>query len=310
MGEWRRYRFIREMRKHWIFTVIGTVWFIVGGVSNLTVLLPPERARKVTLYPIVSSIGWRVWVIGFLVLIVAILFESYFNYYRRTTSEIAALKQEVDTKTQEWIAAKQEALDAKKKDLKTHEELVKALSDLAQAEKTISNSSDAFHAEYAKNSALRQELDRFKSNRVKEKWEKLENDFVEVGGGSNMTMIAFWERKTSDGSMVWHLMGGWDQGSHDRFQVVMDEAGQLLLASDYFKAHYSEYAEEEDSISRWLLTLAKELDEPMTVTGNGYTRETGETQSGEISELPRKCALCCARFAAKEKWPAPQSGDN
>ena len=139
---------------------------------------------------------------------------------------------------------------------------------------------------------------------IKEEWARIEKMFEEYGGGSNCTMEAFWVRQKSTGIVQWDLLAGWDQGSRDRFKLVMDEAGQLLLTTRCFKFKYSQYADERDDTARWLFTLCSELGESMKPTGSGYTPKDGETESGAIRELPRKCALSCARFAAQEKIPA------
>jgi hypothetical protein len=78
--------------------------------------------------------------------------------YWQQENEICKLQTDLGKKTQEWIAAKQEVFDAQKEGLNTHEELVKALRDLAQAEKTIFNSSAAFHEQYAERVRLQREL--------------------------------------------------------------------------------------------------------------------------------------------------------
>jgi hypothetical protein len=82
--------------------------------------------------------------------------------------EIEKFKNEVAIKASEYIAAKQEALDAHRENVGTHEQLVKALHELAQAEKTISNSSDAFHQQYAEMVRLQGELAKCQQDKERE----------------------------------------------------------------------------------------------------------------------------------------------
>lgn len=104
--------------------------------------------------------------------------------YCEQESEICKLRTELDVKTEEWIAAQEEALDAHKKDLKTHEELVKALEELAQAGKTISNSSDAFHAQYAETNRLRGELAKWQNVGIKNADPQIYAEFFDDRGST------------------------------------------------------------------------------------------------------------------------------
>lgn len=218
--------------------------------------------------------------------------------------EIESLRNDVNSRTEELLAAKQDALDATKKDVQTHNELVTALQEVANQKQIAANNSDAFHAEYAKNSALRQELERFKSNRLKEEWKNLESKFQDVGGGSNSDIEVLWEERKDSGEIRWHLMRGWDEPSRKRFWLVMEEAGHMLLASEYIKSKLPQLMKESDDPAvRWLLVMCSELDEQWVASGSGHTPDFGDYESGVIEDLPRKCGLFCAMLASREKWP-------
>lgn len=242
---------------------------------------------------------------------VYLIVRSYITTIRADEGILSDLLVEKDGRIEaaekEVIATKRDLCDALESAIRRQQELVSLRNDLCQARATAEDNSRAFSAQYAENSRLRSEMDRFKSNRVKEEWLRMEEKFAEYGGGSNMDIEAFWERQAASGKIVWSLLCGWDEPARKRFWHVMSEAGQVLLGSAYVQSKYSKEITEEDDAVRWLSVLCAELDEPMTVTGRGYTKETGNIESGAVETLPRKCALCCAAFAAQEKWPAPKT---
>jgi hypothetical protein len=73
-------------------------------------------------------------------------------------STVGGMKEALDTKTQEWIAAKQESVDNMQRDVDTRTQLISVLEELSKARKEAADNSDAFHAEYAKNSKLNEQI--------------------------------------------------------------------------------------------------------------------------------------------------------
>jgi hypothetical protein len=288
--------------KHWARDQI--VWPAV--LTGLITIVPAVYLHK--------KIDWELFQMALLLYLIVFCTYGLFQFiraswrtYQTQDSEIQGLRKTVETRVHDWTEAKKEAMREAEKHLLTNRQLVTTLEQLVAAQKEASNNSQAFHAEYAKNSELRGELERFKSNRVKEEWKKLEEDFFTVTGPPNVDMQALWEKKMATGETSWSLMRGWDEDSRQRFWIVMNEAGQLLLSSDYAQSKYPELLKENDHEVRWLNVLCAELEEPMTISGHGYTRETGNTESGVIEDLPRKCIRCCAIFASREQWPAPKA---
>jgi hypothetical protein len=221
-------------------------------------------------------------------------------------SEIGRLRKSLETKTQEYIAAKQESVDNMRRCVDEGKKFISALEDLQKARSELANCSDAFHAEYAKNSQLRRDFERFKSNRLKEEWRKLEGEFHEIGGGSNVTIEALWAKKDNTGEFSWDLMGGWDEPSRQRFKLVMTDAGNMLHESKYVQANLSECLSESDVAARWFLVVCKLTNDPMKPTGTSFVKGQGSAVTGAIKDFPNKCILACAHLATQEKWPLPK----
>lgn len=95
MFDFRRHRFVRSMRKHWIFTVAAVIWFLLGGLSILPLFLSPDVGKKISLYPITSKLDWHMWVLGFVVIAALMLFEGYYDFYKRKTKELRKLENDI-----------------------------------------------------------------------------------------------------------------------------------------------------------------------------------------------------------------------
>jgi hypothetical protein len=136
-------------RENFLGVVAGIIAAMVGWRSGYI------AHDKLWSAIVIGAAGYGV--IFFCYSIAAALFTSS-KIDHGQVSEIEKLTNEVAIKTGEYISAKQEALDVHTKDLRTQEQLVKALHELAQAEKTISDSSNAFHEQYAEVVRLRGEV--------------------------------------------------------------------------------------------------------------------------------------------------------
>lgn len=107
MSEFRRYHFLRYMRKHWIAKVALGVWTLLCGLSVIPILLPPDQAKSFSLYPLFSGWDWHVWLMGFLAIFLLMTIESYFDSFKRKNKEIGKLENDLREQTQ--IARKADA---------------------------------------------------------------------------------------------------------------------------------------------------------------------------------------------------------
>lgn len=95
------------MRKHWITKAAFGVWTALCALSLLPILLPPDKAKNFSLYPLFSGWDWHVWLVGFLSIFLVMAIESYFDFYKRTKTEGDKLK--IDLQEQIQIARKADA---------------------------------------------------------------------------------------------------------------------------------------------------------------------------------------------------------
>lgn len=99
MSKISKRRFLREIRKHPLFWVLAMIWTILSALSVLPILLPPEKARNFTLHPYLPRWDWHIAVVGFLVIALCGLFESYYYFYRHKASETADLTEKLEKQT-------------------------------------------------------------------------------------------------------------------------------------------------------------------------------------------------------------------
>ncbi|HET9285051.1 MAG TPA: serine hydrolase domain-containing protein [Candidatus Angelobacter sp.] len=290
--------------KHWARDQI--VW--PAGLTALITIGPALYLHK--------SIDWQLFRTALLLYVIVFftyglfqLIRASWKTYQAQENEIKGLRKTIDLRVQDWTEAKQESMRVAERSLQIQRDLVTTTEELIAARTEASNNSQAFHAEYAKNIELKSEMERFKSNRLKEEWLKLEEKFSDVGGGSNLDIEAFWERNEAHGEFHWSLMRGWDAHSKQRFKVVMEEAGNLISESHWFSHHYGDIISEPDAATRWLFAVCKIIDDPMKSTSRAYSREQGHSVGGAVEDLPRKCILACAMLASQEKWPAPRAAE-
>jgi hypothetical protein len=107
MPEFRRHHFLRNMQKHRITKVALGIWTLLCGLSVLPILLPPDKAKSFSLYPLFSGWDWYVWLMGFLAIFLVMTVESYFDFYKRKNKEISKLENDLHEQTQ--IARKADA---------------------------------------------------------------------------------------------------------------------------------------------------------------------------------------------------------
>jgi hypothetical protein len=147
------------------------------------------------------------------------------------------------------------------------------------------------------------------SRSAKDEWRRLEdqfNKFILRPNSAFRDIQAMWARpKNEKEPLKWFIVGGTDELERDRFRVLMEEAGNLLPTSEHAKGLYAHHLVSTDPVDRWLNTLCSLRDEDMDSTGWG-TENGIESESGNISELARKCHVMCAQLAAKEVWKLPQ----
>lgn len=120
-------RFLREVRKHPLFWVLTMIWTILTALSVLPILLPPEKARNFSLYPYLPRWDWHIAVIGFLIIALCGLFESYYHFYKHKTLEIEDLGIELHE-------AKKTAADKSARYLRRSNEIVELREEITQTQ--------------------------------------------------------------------------------------------------------------------------------------------------------------------------------
>lgn len=78
--------FIKELKAHWIIKVIAILWSVASVVSTGLAYAPPAWQQAVSLSGRLPLWPWYIWVIGFLALGIAALFESSYRAYARRES--------------------------------------------------------------------------------------------------------------------------------------------------------------------------------------------------------------------------------
>jgi hypothetical protein len=134
-------------------------------------------------------------------------------------------------------------------------------------------------------------------NNQKLEWEKLKSKFE---SGYQADLHAMWSRIKSE-PIEWFTWGGRDEIERDEFCVLMEEAGNLLLKSQYFRSTFPQIISQADPEDRWLNAVCAVRSLPMEPTGKSISGGV-ESEHGQIKELPRIFALVCAQLAAKESW--------
>jgi hypothetical protein len=148
MLEFRRYSFLRNMRKHWIAKVAFGVWTALCALSLLPILLPPDKAKSFSLYPLFSGWDWHVWLIGFLSIFLLMTLESYFDFYKQTKTEGDKLR--IDLQEQIQIARKAEAAYTRRSTeiIKLQQEAIHNNTEIGELEKGLSEYSALYgHSE-------------------------------------------------------------------------------------------------------------------------------------------------------------------
>ncbi len=138
MPEFRRYSFLRNMRKHWITKVAFGVWTALCALSLLPILLPPDKAKSFSLYPLFSGWDWHVWLVGFLAIFLLMALESYFDFYKRTKTEGDKLK--IDLQEQIQIARKADAGYTRRSTeiIKLQQEAIHKNTEIGELKKSLS----------------------------------------------------------------------------------------------------------------------------------------------------------------------------
>lgn len=101
-----RWQFHKEMRKHPLIVGVLVIYSLLGFLSIVPLVLPPDKAHKFSLYPFLPKWGWPGWVIGFLILLIVLGFESWYQFFKHQKQEIAKLETEIVE--QEKIASRAE----------------------------------------------------------------------------------------------------------------------------------------------------------------------------------------------------------
>lgn len=161
-----------------------------------------------------------------------------------------------------------------------------------------------FEAEWKRREeAEEREAELVNGKQLKEEWEKLEAKCAKYGGGSNLEIQACWRRAMDTGRLTWYLLGGWDEASRKRFEIVINEAAQLLRASQYSIETFQELASETDALGMWALAVCDIGAEKLNPSGS-TTTERGIVVSvgGTVKDFPRKCVHACAYLASQQKW--------
>ena len=82
----QRLQFVKAIRGHWTFKaaalVWGAFWLLTGIRDNF---LSPGLQRKYATLAILPRWPWYVWVIGFLAILVAMIFEAAYQAYNQST---------------------------------------------------------------------------------------------------------------------------------------------------------------------------------------------------------------------------------
>src|SRR6266853_6226698 len=94
-----RWWFFREIRKHPIFGMFAVIWSILGALSIVPLFLPPDKAQKFSLYPFLPRWDWHITVIGFLAMLLLMLSESYYHFYRNEAPKQKKLRQDLEEQT-------------------------------------------------------------------------------------------------------------------------------------------------------------------------------------------------------------------
>lgn len=85
----RRFQFVKAIRGHWSFEVAafvwGAFWLLTGIRDNF---LSPGLRREYATLAILPKWPWYVWVIGFLAILVAMIFEAAYQAYNQNTRSV------------------------------------------------------------------------------------------------------------------------------------------------------------------------------------------------------------------------------
>jgi hypothetical protein len=136
----------------------------------------------------------------------------------------------------------------------------------------------------------------------KEAWKRLE---VKFQTGWETQLRAEWG-KTNEEPLSWTIRG-YGEMEAKRFTVVMEEAGQLLLTSQYIRSQCPDILKESNDDDRWLNTVCVLLPELVKTEGVVNSAEGTRTTYGAIGGFQEKCAHVCAVLASKERWLQTQT---
>jgi hypothetical protein len=138
------------------------------------------------------------------------------------------------------------------------------------------------------------------SHSLRSEWQSLQGKFAEYP----LELYAHWIlRRTMPTKREWEISGARDGVEGEHFAVLVEEAGNFLLRTDW-KARSHGSLNDPSPISRWLEFVCEVQGDLLQTTGSGHVKGV-EFDSGHVADLARICSLVCAKLAAKETWPSP-----
>jgi hypothetical protein len=134
-------------------------------------------------------------------------------------------------------------------------------------------------------------------------WQRLEIKFVK----ESSQIYAGWEKIDKDGVQRTWMFGG-TQGHTERaeFELLLEEAGRLVLSSHFIKEHHPELFRIECPMERWFETVCVIEQPPPAITGSGHHMDKGKrikTVSGTVDRIAQHSSTACKRLAVKENYP-------
>jgi len=135
---------------------------------------------------------------------------------------------------------------------------------------------------------------------MKAAWEAILFRFDE--GSYPVSIYAGWERKPKDAEITklnWWVGGCRDEIQQQKLISVMEEAGSMILNSEFARSRFPNMLLQKEPADRWLTTMLLINPPSKQITGTGIDKGV-ESESAMMDQLLRRCVVLCSQLAAKE----------